>query len=746
MRTHLGYRLLSHLTLALSCIGLVQAESIFMPELQFALIPLLSLVLVAFFADGRWILPTWGANLLGLIIAAGDAWWMAFQLGQIENPLLDVPLPAALVPYFGPLLMALLVVLLFRPRSPGYFWLVQGIGLLQVVLACVLVTGTMFGWLMTAYLASSLGCLILHHLYGDLRGAAPAVAARRGFGPIRFGFWLARWTCGIGLVGLTLFLLTPRAEGPVWNPNDYFAPLSPETRKPAKTGLSEEINLNRSGSLELDEDVAFVVSASYGRGRPKTDLPADQRWRSYILARYDSGRWVSATRTPTHGQGIVVVSGLAPDFGKGQYFLSFTVSPRQVGGFVLADPVRINSSRRVPVTVPGQSLQQVLYFDLIDAAIPNIFVEGTEYRYTQVVPPPSPGDDRRAVESLFDYRLHTENLVDQYPAGLERWTADLLRRLAANPDYGLEGLQVPPVDQLPSHRLHSETRDWERIARALERYLARSGEYTYSLDLRHQDPSLDPVLDFLFNVRQGHCECYATALALMLRSVGIPAQVVKGYRGAESQGDGTYLVRNRDVHSWVEAMVESLPPDPRYAWLTLDPTPETEAPPAPNFSVLRWLQDRLREGGEFWKVMVLDYDAEQQANVWDDMTTARGVVMLAAVVLTLAIVVVVVLLGLPRLRLRRLRARTAASFYGRMVALLARRFKLEPQLAQTPREYSAAASRLLQGHPVAATLAALPGKLAELFYRVRFGGQPLSDAETRAVEQELLRLAAALRR
>src|SRR5262249_36655387 len=161
-----------------------------------------ALVLAACFAEGRWVLPVWGANLLGLAIAAGGAWWMAYQLGQSDNPLLDVPLPSALVPHFGPVLMALLLVLLFRPRSPGHFWLVQAIALWQVALACLLAPGGVFGLLLTAYLASALGCLVLHHLYGDLTDRAPG--AGRGFGPMRLGSWVVRWTLGVGLAALCL--------------------------------------------------------------------------------------------------------------------------------------------------------------------------------------------------------------------------------------------------------------------------------------------------------------------------------------------------------------------------------------------------------------------------------------------------------------------------------------------------------------------------------------------------------------
>ena len=94
------------------------------------------------------------------------------------------------------------------------------------------------------------------------------------------------------------------------------------------------------------------------------------------------------------------------------------------------------------------------------------------------------------------------------------------------------------------------------------------------------DPSLDPTVDFLTNVRRGTCERYASALTLMLRSVGIPARIVKGYRGWDLEA-GQYVVRQRHSHAWVEALVPADGPGPlRMEWLTLDPTPSREEAPA----------------------------------------------------------------------------------------------------------------------------------------------------------------------
>jgi hypothetical protein len=73
MRLDVVYRLLNHLTLALACACLVEAERPFLPALTFCLAPFLGLVVVAYLTEGRWVLPVWGANVLPPAPSAG--WW-----------------------------------------------------------------------------------------------------------------------------------------------------------------------------------------------------------------------------------------------------------------------------------------------------------------------------------------------------------------------------------------------------------------------------------------------------------------------------------------------------------------------------------------------------------------------------------------------------------------------------------------------------------------------------------------------
>src|SRR5690348_5571715 len=127
MRLERAYRLVDHLTLAAAGLCLICAEQPFLPSLPLCLLPFFGLVLAASWTQGRWVLPAWAANLLGLFICVATTWWLVLRL---RNPTVwsyEMPVPVSLVPHLGPLLLALLLVKLFRPRGRGDFWLLQGI-------------------------------------------------------------------------------------------------------------------------------------------------------------------------------------------------------------------------------------------------------------------------------------------------------------------------------------------------------------------------------------------------------------------------------------------------------------------------------------------------------------------------------------------------------------------------------------------------------------------------------------------
>ena len=136
-------------------------------------------------------------------------------------------------------------------------------------------------------------------------------------------------------------------------------------------------------------------------------------------------------------------------------------------------------------------------------------------------------------------------------------------------------------------------------AKRLEAFL-RSG---FSYDLHPGEPTGEPVLYFLSTSKKGHCEYFASAMALLLRANGIPARVVGGYLEGEWNELGQYyLVRQSDAHTWVEAWIEER------GWVTFDPTPGGNSIVRSESDFYRMI-DVLRMKWYYW---VLDYNISRQ--------------------------------------------------------------------------------------------------------------------------------------
>ena len=139
--------------------------------------------------------------------------------------------------------------------------------------------------------------------------------------------------------------------------------------------------------------------------------------------------------------------------------------------------------------------------------------------------------------------------------------------------------------------------DWTRGAStplaklaAIEQHLGQ--DFAYSLD-RAPASREPPIVHFLRTSRRGHCELFATAMALLARTVGVPARVVGGFRVAEHNAIGDYdVVREKNAHAWVEAWVDAR------GWQTFDPTPATEANLRREQSTFSALLDATRAAAE----------------------------------------------------------------------------------------------------------------------------------------------------
>jgi transglutaminase-like putative cysteine protease len=127
-----------------------------------------------------------------------------------------------------------------------------------------------------------------------------------------------------------------------------------------------------------------------------------------------------------------------------------------------------------------------------------------------------------------------------------------------------------------------------------------------------------PVDHFLFESKRGHCEFFSTAMAIMLREIGIPSRNVTGFVGGTYNRFGHYYaVRQGDAHSWIEAYLD----DPIHGWVTFDPTPTSGAQPLQDTSgTWVYLRDLVEALSQRWNRYVVGYDLKTQVRIFEDLS------------------------------------------------------------------------------------------------------------------------------
>lgn len=273
-------------------------------------------------------------------------------------------------------------------------------------------------------------------------------------------------------------------------------------------------------------------------------------------------------------------------------------------------------------------------------------------------------------------------------------------------------------------------------ARRLEAHLRDT--FTYELGAPELD-RLNALEEFVLKERRGHCERFASALALLLRMQGIPSRVIVGFvPGEHNWLSGWRDVRLRDAHAWVEAHF------PERGWVQLDATPRASLPPP------RWEPAELLDALDvIWYLNIVNFDTTAQRSFFQ--VSAQGIADLVDLVkkhgLVLLVCMAAGVLGVwvkRRLALRgrwavpsrtaEASARFADDAYGRMLQLLARHGRRRrPQ--QTPHEFLVALAEepSVVKEPVA--------RVTEAFCATRYGGVILSEAEQRELAEANTRLA-----
>ena len=607
---------------------------------------------------------------LGTALVALAALGVALEIAVLAPPMLDA---------FTHLLVFLLLLKLYTRRTLRDARDITFLAFFMLVAVSPVTTSVGFLALFVVFLVAGTWLLMLRHLLIEAEGAAggtPALRVRRDL----LGLSLAASAATLLIAG-GMFVLIPRV-------GQAALPLRPQVSRMI-SGFSDRVELGAFGEIEADATVVMRVHVkdwTAGQGRP--ELLSALRWRGMALDAFDGRAW-TVSRTTLR---LTLRRHFAVPFAVHQYYggpvLTQEIYLEPIGSEMIFGAPRV-------LRVHGRS-DFITIDDLGNIAVP---VPSARLNYT-VESEPEADDPREA------------DVADARVAPEARWLA----RYTQLPP------QAPRVVELAREVTAGSADRYEAAAR-LTAWLSRNLRYTRALQ-RMTD--LPPVEEFLFVQRAGNCEYFAAALAVMLRSLGIPARVVNGFQRGEWNPYGNYfIVRLRDAHSWVEAYVTGA------GWISLDPSPRGAAEvAAPATPTTLWL-DALRLS---WYRYVVSWSLHDQlaaaegvrraTSSWSAMALRapdwRSVPRLALAALALAIALLV-------LARRRRSTGTAARhavprFYARALRALARR-GLTPAAGETAREF---ARRADSGAPLL--------RLTGAYERVRFGGAALTADEAAELE------------
>jgi transglutaminase-like putative cysteine protease len=343
------------------------------------------------------------------------------------------------------------------------------------------------------------------------------------------------------------------------------------------TGFSENVELGQIGQIQKSSEVVMRVKVEGGPARF-----ANQHWRGIALVRFDGRRWSSLAMDRKRLYQDENGWFLFPDGRPIQrsQILNYKVLLEPVASdavFVAGGASAIRGRFSVGSGLGDGTRRNFLLTDSA-SSIFNPYPNYSELSYeASSMPPTATPEQLRAAGSKYPPEIRMRYL--QMPA-LDPRVAELARQATA--------AAANPYDK----------------AVALQSYLQT--RYNYTLD-QGSISANDPLANFLFVRKAGHCEYFATAMTIMLRTLGIPARYINGFQTGEyNDVGGDFIVRASDAHSWVEAYF------PGRGWITFDPTPAGEASSRGWFASFAKYMDWIQYQ---WGEWIINYDFLHQVSL-----------------------------------------------------------------------------------------------------------------------------------
>jgi transglutaminase-like putative cysteine protease len=466
-----------------------------------------------------------------------------------------------------------MVVKIFSVRRDRDYVYLTVLAFMEVLAASVLTVDTMFlaAFIVFAVLAvNTFVAFEIRRSWSASSGRLRTVDSPRNdaYAPGRFSRAISGATLslvlGIILIASAIFFVLPRLTA------GYFSRFAPRNR--IESGFSDDVRFGQIGEIQLSNAVAMHIQI-FGDATGAHDL----KWRGVALSLFDGRQWFNPlprTLAPAELAGCFNVTTSEEPRNEFVCAPSLPRNDRSLRYRVLMEPIGTNVFFLAPA---ARSLSGKYREVMVDAA-------GSVYN----------SDANRPIGT---YEA-TSDLSSPPPEKL-RTSANSYSAAIA-----LRYLQLPKVDphvqQLASQITASDGDPYDKAV-AMERYLQTN--FAYTLQMPQVSPS-DPIANFLFVRKAGHCEYFASSMAIMLRTIGIPSRIVNGFRGGEfNDVSGNYIIRARDAHSWVEAYF------PGSGWVSFDPTPAGISPSAVEHSRTALYLDAMRE---FWREWIINYDFGHQ--------------------------------------------------------------------------------------------------------------------------------------
>ncbi|CAN5300537.1 DUF3488 and transglutaminase-like domain-containing protein [soil metagenome] len=189
-------------------------------------------------------------------------------------------------------------------------------------------------------------------------------------------------------------------------------------------------------------------------------------------------------------------------------------------------------------------------------------------------------------QTVFSTRTSLGELDGTYTVSASRIapTVELLRSAGRPPReiadaFGVAPVVSPYVAQLIDETVTGAETDYDKVAAIQDLFRDRSNGFRYDEDAAIPGFNAPDALENFLRGRRGFCEQYASAMAAMVRTLGIPARVAVGFTPGDQRRDDVYEVTTSDAHAWPEIWFAGA------GWVRFEPTPRSDQTTTPSYTV-----------------------------------------------------------------------------------------------------------------------------------------------------------------